>query len=247
MDCVNQACIRVFGGDADKCQGEQDCQDVVVMIDTDKDEVDLTIEDHIKPSGDGRKGLPTLPPDQLKRAKIALGEGENVSIGSADALVKMVTFLDLSCGMCKHWLRDTWPQIKTRYVKLNKVQVIFRNFPLGLSQKSIEKAMAAECAAKQGQYLEFIDWMYAIKEDQSKTMSQYASILKDPNAFLSCLEHQDPYHQIMEDVQAGNELGVKGTPFFYINGTELRGAQPFQEFAKVIEQELRKSRNAEKS
>ena len=40
------------------------------------------------------------------------------------------------------------------------------------------------------------------------------------------------------DMQAGNEAGVNGTPAFFINGRMLSGAQPFDEFKRVIDEEL---------
>jgi len=40
------------------------------------------------------------------------------------------------------------------------------------------------------------------------------------------------------DLQAGNEAGVNGTPAFFINGRLLSGAQPYDEFKKIIDEEL---------
>ncbi|MFI5179306.1 MAG: DsbA family protein, partial [Vicinamibacterales bacterium] len=36
----------------------------------------------------------------------------------------------------------------------------------------------------------------------------------------------------------GDDAGVNGTPAFFINGRVLSGAQPFEEFKRVIEEEL---------
>jgi protein-disulfide isomerase len=33
-------------------------------------------------------------------------------------------------------------------------------------------------------------------------------------------------------------LGINGTPAFFINGRPLTGAQPFEMFARVIDEEL---------
>jgi protein-disulfide isomerase len=40
------------------------------------------------------------------------------------------------------------------------------------------------------------------------------------------------------DQKAGAEVGVSGTPAFFINGKLLSGAQPFSEFQRVIDAEL---------
>lgn len=44
------------------------------------------------------------------------------------------------------------------------------------------------------------------------------------------------------DIQIANEVGVNGTPAFFINGRSLGGAQPFEEFKKIIDEELAKKR-----
>ena len=46
-----------------------------------------------------------------------------------------------------------------------------------------------------------------------------------------------PAHLIVEK---GRALGVQGTPGFFVNGRFLRGAQPYEEFEKIIDDELRR-------
>jgi protein-disulfide isomerase len=36
----------------------------------------------------------------------------------------------------------------------------------------------------------------------------------------------------------GDEAGVNGTPAFFINGRMLSGAQPFETFKRIIDEEL---------
>ena len=43
----------------------------------------------------------------------------------------------------------------------------------------------------------------------------------------------------MED---GSKVGVSGTPAFFINGRMLSGAQPFEKFKEVIDEELANKR-----
>jgi protein-disulfide isomerase len=38
--------------------------------------------------------------------------------------------------------------------------------------------------------------------------------------------------------QRGRELGVKGTPTFFVNGQQIRGGMSFEEMRSVIEQHL---------
>jgi protein-disulfide isomerase len=38
--------------------------------------------------------------------------------------------------------------------------------------------------------------------------------------------------------KAGEKVGVTGTPAFFVNGFQLTGAQPFEEFKTIIDSEL---------
>jgi protein-disulfide isomerase len=39
-------------------------------------------------------------------------------------------------------------------------------------------------------------------------------------------------------MRAGEEAGVNGTPAFFINGRSLSGAQPYEAFKRIIDEEL---------
>jgi protein-disulfide isomerase len=60
----------------------------------------------------------------------------------------------------------------------------------------------------------------------------------DASRFNACLDSHKYAKQIDADIEAANEAGVNGTPAFFINGRALSGAQPFEEFKKVIDDEL---------
>jgi predicted DsbA family dithiol-disulfide isomerase len=58
----------------------------------------------------------------------------------------------------------------------------------------------------------------------------------DTAAFNQCLDSQK-YAQIVEsDTQTAQQIGVRSTPSFVVNGTPLVGAQPIEEFQRLIEQ-----------
>jgi protein-disulfide isomerase len=43
---------------------------------------------------------------------------------------------------------------------------------------------------------------------------------------------------VLEDYNDGLRLGVQATPTFFINGTQIVGAQPYENFQQLIEAEL---------
>jgi protein-disulfide isomerase len=44
--------------------------------------------------------------------------------------------------------------------------------------------------------------------------------------------------QIETDMKLGSELGVRGTPHFFVNGTRVSGAQPLPKFEEIVKTEL---------
>ena len=43
---------------------------------------------------------------------------------------------------------------------------------------------------------------------------------------------------MQQDVEEGQGVGVTGTPAFFINGRFLNGAQPYEKFQAIIDEEL---------
>ncbi len=60
----------------------------------------------------------------------------------------------------------------------------------------------------------------------------------DAAKFNACFDSHKYQSVVDSDAQAGSEAGVSGTPAFFINGRLLTGAQPFENFKRVIDEEL---------
>jgi protein-disulfide isomerase len=70
-------------------------------------------------------------------------------------------------------------------------------------------------------------------------LKQHAAQLgMDAAQFNSCYDSRKYSAEVDADIRAGDEAGVSGTPAFYINGRMLSGAQPFEAFKEVIDDEL---------
>ena len=65
-----------------------------------------------------------------------------------------------------------------------------------------------------------------------------ASIGLDSGSFDECLAASATYDAVGDQPQRGLDLGVTGTPTFYINNKVISGAQPASVFAEVIAAEL---------
>jgi protein-disulfide isomerase len=62
----------------------------------------------------------------------------------------------------------------------------------------------------------------------------------DENAFGQCLDSRKYRERVEKDYREGSGIGVNATPAFFINGRLLSGAQPFDAFKAIIDDELGK-------
>jgi protein-disulfide isomerase len=167
-------------------------------------------------------------------------DGEGPSRGPADAQVTIVEFEDFQCPFCKK-SQSTLEQVLLRYK--DKVRVVHRDFPLQPLHPASQKAHeAARCAEEQGKFWEYRDLLYKNAPAAGpEQLSDYA--LKtgmDVPAFKTCVDSGKFKMVVQKDETEGDRLGVQGTPAFFINGRLLSGAQPEDEFVRVIDEELNK-------
>ena len=59
-------------------------------------------------------------------------------------------------------------------------------------------------------------------------------------AFDSCLDSGKHAAAVQAGSDLGNRMGVNSTPTLYINGRSVVGAQPFDAFRQIIDEELAK-------
>jgi protein-disulfide isomerase len=186
------------------------------------------------------------------QAAVAPGEGEesaprrfevsiddDPSVGPADAPVVLIEFSDFNCPYCKKWHAETFPQLMSTYK--DEILFVYRDFPV-TSQESYFAAQAAECADDQGKFWEFHDALLSGGQPLgAETYATYAEDLGlDAGKLAECIESENYAEEVQGDFQAAAQLGVTGTPTFFINGLVLVGAQPFLQFSQVIDSELKR-------
>lgn len=60
----------------------------------------------------------------------------------------------------------------------------------------------------------------------------------DGAKFDACLDSGKHADNVRADYELGERMGVNSTPTIYINGRALVGAQPFEAFKQIIDEEL---------
>ena len=163
-------------------------------------------------------------------------EATGPSRGDADAKVVIVEFADFECHFCAK-AHETVMEVLKSYGK--KVRLVFRHYPLSFHPKAPKAAEATACADEQGKFWELHDALFESQEldvDSLKLQAKRAGV--DEVKFASCLDSGRTAGVIKRDLLAGQQVGVSGTPAFFINGFMLSGAQPEEAFRKLIDAEL---------
>lgn len=170
------------------------------------------------------------------------------SKGDPDAPVTIIEFSDYQCPFCKQFADTTLPEIE-RYIENGQVRLVFVDFPLQIHPQAPAAARAARCAADQGQseaYWNMHDVLFASQRDWSGVQEPYqifsslaTEIGLDGEELLACLESGRFEDEVNAGLREGIRLQVSGTPTFFINGTRLVGAQPFEAFQPLIEEQIK--------
>jgi protein-disulfide isomerase len=177
-----------------------------------------------------------LKPPPVYRADVTAG-GAPIR-GSENAAVTIIEFSDFHCPYCKQ-VQPTLKRILSDYG--DRVRLAYRDFPIDQLHPSARKAAeAARCANDQGKFWEFHDKLYAGGADASlETLTRLAGeIDMDAAAFQQCIAIGKHRSGIDRDIEEATRFGVNGTPGFFINGRLISGAQTFESFARVINEEL---------
>ena len=131
------------------------------------------------------------------------------------------------------------------YIDSGKVNIVYKHSAF-LGQESVWAAQAAECAADQGKFWEYHDLLFDKQNGENvgtftkENLSSYAKGLGlDMAKFEPCLKNDETLQRVAADTNEGRQVGVTGTPTFFINGKPLVGAQPVQAFQSQIDAALR--------
>ena len=173
----------------------------------------------------------------LEPPRVKVAEAGRPSKGPAGAKIEMIEFSDFQCPYC---LR-AFPIVKQVLQTYgDRIRFVYRNYPLPNHPQSRPAAEAGACAAEQGKFWEYHDRLFSNQDKLSDTDLKQHAVALGLNAgqFTECVNTRKYQKDVDADIEAGNELGVTGTPAFFINGRALDGAQPFEVFKQVIDEEL---------
>ena len=161
----------------------------------------------------------------------------------------MIEFGDYQCFYCNNFFHNVEPDIVKNYIDTGKVKMYFKDFTI-IGQDSVTAANAAHCAQEQGKFWEYHDMLYNNWAGENTgwasttNLAQFAKqVGLNQNQFNQCMSQARYIPLIRDSVSDANNLGLAGTPDFFIIGpgnsvTKVVGAQPYQVFDEIFKSKL---------
>jgi protein-disulfide isomerase len=111
-----------------------------------------------------------------------------------------------------------------------------------LGEESNWAAQASECAADQNAFWEYHDLLFESQKGENQgafnqdNLKQFAMDLGlDSKTFDECMDTGKYASAVQSQTAMAQQLGVRSTPSFVINGQAVIGAQPFENFKQIID------------
>jgi len=168
--------------------------------------------------------------------------------GNKDAKVIVLEYSDYQCPFCAR-IQTTLTKLIKEYG--SRVAFGYRHFPLPFHKEADEAAIAVECARDQGKFEVLHSLLFKNQKNQFiEDLIGYADEIgvKDVDQYEKCIIKEKYRSRVLDDMKAGQEAGVTGTPGFFIGtfdsksgrvrGELLSGARPLQDFKQALKKYL---------
>lgn len=159
--------------------------------------------------------------------------GSAPSLGPAKAKIQLIAFEDFQCPYCQAE-QAVLKQLLEFYP--NDIHFAYKHFPSASHAAAQSAAEASLCAQEQDKFWPFHDLLFQYQENLGSerlvTLAQEAGL--NLTSWQQCLATNKYRYQVLQDYSEAQELGLAGTPTFFLNGQKLVGAVPLETFKKII-------------
>ncbi len=151
-------------------------------------------------------------------------------LGDVNAPVTLIEYASVSCPACANWHATVYPEFREKYVETGKVNYVFRPFPTPPVQMADTGHLLAYCGKREDYFtnikLQFDRQRQIIDMFQSRrgreayiSLAQASGLSEDD--LVSCLQNEDIRERYDAVIQSGIDLGVTGTPSFFVNDEKV--------------------------
>ena len=162
-----------------------------------------------------------------------------MALGRADAPVTFIKYASMTCPYCRQFMAETWPQLKREYIDSGKVRFIIREFPIGF--QSGAATVALRCAPPD-RYFELYQKLMAQQaswvsmEVRTEPIFKVAQQVGMTRAqFDACRQNQGMIRSLNAIKERGRQLGIIGTPNFFVNGKLIKSVLTMKEIRELVD------------
>jgi len=189
---------------------------------------------------------PAAEIDAYTKVPIAPFLGKPV-LGDPNAPVELAEYASTTCGHCRGFHEEVFPELKAKYIDTGKVKFAWYVLPTAPAPLSLAGAAIARCAGED-RFFEAIDAMFdeqealfnaASPEDMKKQLNSIgAKFDLSPDAVSTCID--DPaILEATNSALANMPATITGTPSFVINGVKIE-SESLEGISAAIDAELAK-------
>ena len=167
---------------------------------------------------------------------LQISTDDQPSKGIPTAPVTIVEFTDFQCPSCAQ-AQPGLERLTAEYG--DRLRLVVRDFPLEIHANARKAAEAAEAARAQGKYWEYSALLFANQQALGvDKLKEYATrVGLDRAKFDAMLDSGQFADKVQRDYQEGVQLGVGGTPTFFVNG-RITSERSYEGLKAVIEKAL---------
>lgn len=164
------------------------------------------------------------------------------TLGSDSAPVEVVEYSDFECPFCARFAAVQMPTVRVQLIETGRVRWRFRDFPLPSHQYSRYAAHAAQCAGEQGRFWEMHDQLFyhhgwaQTGRDPTGEFREFArTIGLDVAQYEACMQSGRYAGRIEASRREGEQLGVRGTPTFFVAGRLYSGGETSDDIKRIVD------------
>lgn len=166
--------------------------------------------------------------------KVPVGNDDHCA-GEESAAVTLVEYGDYECPDCGR----AYPIVKQLQKHFgDKLRFVYRNFPLPQHEFAETASETAEFAGSKGKFWEMHDTLYEHQDEFSDSF--FVDIAEQVDlssaALERALDNGTFTDKIEDDINSGEQSGVRGTPTFFLNGKRHDDSYDFDTLKAAIEE-----------
>jgi len=189
---------------------------------------------------------PLTPPPPAEIQNVPPVSKTDFIRGNPNAKVTLIEYADFQCPACAA-MHETIKELQDNFK--DNLRLVYRFFPLTeIHQNSLISAQAAYAAGLQGKFWEMFDMVYENQEswsDSPQAKSIFADYAKklnlNLNRFNSDIDSDSTKKFITDEQSQGLDLGINATPTIFMNGKEIQNPATYEDFKKLIQDEINKN------